>query len=106
MITAGLEDLSALTDDYERARFFGLPDLFRECLTSVRALQTEYKGSEVALAAGELATQVASTMTELQGADADEERLGQTRAAVRAWAAEHGSSHLVELMDSAQQGGN
>lgn len=106
LITAGLEDLSALTDDFERARFFGLPDLFRECLTSVRALQTEYQGSEVATAAGELATQVAATMGELQSAGADEDRLGQTRAAVRAWAAEHGSSHLVELMDTAQKGGN
>ena len=106
LITAGLEDLAALEDDYERATFFGLADLFRECLDEVTALQDEFAGSEVATEADALAQEVRARIASFDVESAREERLQETRAAIQAWAKERGQAALVEHLNAATEGGN
>ena len=106
LITAGLEDLAALEDDYERATFFGLVDLFRECLDEVSALQDEFTGSEVAAEAEALAGQVRARIASFDVESVREERLEETRAAIQAWASEHGQAALVDHLNAATEGGN
>ncbi len=44
---AGLTELRRLRGEVERARFFRLPDLYRQCRRDALATATRYKGSEV-----------------------------------------------------------
>ncbi len=107
LITSGLEDLAALADDFERAKFFGLPDLYRECLADVKALQTEFASTEVAAPAAELAAQVAATIQSLGSSDTETLRLQGARQAVLDWAQERGSDAMAEHLKAAlEMGGN
>jgi hypothetical protein len=47
LLQTGHAELEALRADYERARFFGLADLFRRCGDQTRALAKRYTGSEI-----------------------------------------------------------
>ncbi|MFT6713218.1 MAG: hypothetical protein ACJAVJ_000492 [Planctomycetota bacterium] len=67
MVDAGLADLLALRGDFERATFFGLPELFAACLGAARDLEEEYAGCEVSTAAGLFGDHVADQLRELTG---------------------------------------
>jgi hypothetical protein len=68
LLQRGLEDLAALRDEFERARFFGLADLFRQCADRASALGLRYAGSEVEREAAALVDLIAA---ELYGFDSD-----------------------------------
>lgn len=107
LITSGLEDLAALTDDFERAKFFGLPDLYRECLADVQALQAEFANTEVAPPAAELAAEVTATIQNLGSGDTATLRLKTARQAILDWAQDRGSDAMAEHLKAAlEKGGN
>lgn len=54
LVQSGLDGLTALGDKIERARFFALADLYRECRDSASSIEETYTGSEVATSAAAL----------------------------------------------------
>jgi hypothetical protein len=76
LIQKGLEEVQKAKASAERARFFRLVDLFRQCRRGAEALAEKYAGSEVETAARELA----STIDEdLGGLEQDLSQLERTR---------------------------
>jgi hypothetical protein len=71
MISSGLTDLSALRGDFERAKFFALPELFGACLAGARDLEAEFAGCEVERDAGLFGDHVEQQLRELTGPAAD-----------------------------------
>lgn len=57
-LSAGLAEVAAVRNDVERARFFRLLDLFRQCRERALATATKYAGSEVEASARALAQSV------------------------------------------------
>lgn len=93
LVQGGLEDLAELGVEVERARFFGLADLYRRCRTQALAIERTYSGSEVASAAADLA---AALDTELSALAADGDRTELLRLeAIRASLAERSAPTLA-----------
>jgi pSer/pThr/pTyr-binding forkhead associated (FHA) protein len=63
---AGLIELRDVAAAFERARFFRLVDLFRQCRTRARAVGTKYAGSAVETQAQELVAEVEEALGELE----------------------------------------
>ena len=71
----GFEELRAVSDTLERAEFFRLAELYRDCRERAAAIGLRFAGSEVALAADAVAARATRALGEL-GADGDDlERL-------------------------------
>jgi len=65
LLSAGHGELGELREDFERARFFGLPDLFRRCGARARDLAERFEGSDVATEARELAAAIETEREQL-----------------------------------------
>ena len=76
LLQNGLEELAALRDEFERARFFGLADLFRQVSDRAANLGGQYAGSEVETEAFAL---VAAIAVELTGFDTDRNALERAK---------------------------
>ena len=50
----GLDEINEIEGELERARFFRLVDLFRQCRASAESIGQRYAGSDVAVRASEL----------------------------------------------------
>lgn len=100
-ITAvGRQELKELAVEVERARFFGLGDLYREKLTRVAALQLRYKGSAIEPACLELAAQIEAELNGL-GFDAAKEeakRLEAVASALRAQGSDGLAARVEQYM--------
>jgi len=66
LIQKGLEELRAIRAEIERARFFRLADLYRQCRDKTLALGTRYAGSEVEAQAKTVASEVGVHLAELE----------------------------------------
>ncbi|MDG1499383.1 MAG: FHA domain-containing protein [Planctomycetota bacterium] len=93
MVDEGLADLADLRGDFERAKFFGLPELFATCLGSARDLETEFAGCEVSVAAGSFGDEVADQLRELTGSG--ESGADSVRGAILAHLEDAGHSGLA-----------
>lgn len=117
LVQSGLEDLAALGIEVERARFFGLPDLYRKCRGQALQIERSYTGSEVAAAAADLVS-VLDGELETLAADGDRTELlrlqsiraglearsaSKLAAAVAAYAAER-SDELEDSSDEPAEG--
>lgn len=71
LLQAGFEETSALVAEIERARFFRLVDLYRQCRQMAEAIRARYAGSEVASNAAALVSEIDK---DLQGLEADLDR--------------------------------
>ncbi|MDF1797922.1 MAG: FHA domain-containing protein [Planctomycetota bacterium] len=94
LIAAGLAELDELQDDFERARFFGIPDLFDQCLAGIADVGARYAGSEVETVASSLGERLAGEAKAAVGADVDE--LAAARAAVLELIDSTGSKKLAD----------
>lgn len=65
LVQSGLDGLTALGDKLERARFFALADLYRECRDAARSIEETYTGSEVALSASALVAALDEELSQL-----------------------------------------
>ncbi|MEM7306037.1 MAG: FHA domain-containing protein [Planctomycetota bacterium] len=65
LLQEGLERLGEVRGEVERARFFGLADLFRQCQASADSLASRYAGSEVEVEAQALAAAIGSEVEQL-----------------------------------------
>jgi hypothetical protein len=74
LLQAGHAELNALREAFERARFFGLADLFRRTGDDARALAERYAKSEVEAAAQELAAEIRAEREELEASRREFER--------------------------------
>ena len=106
LVQQGLGDLAALDQQIERARFFGLADLFATCRSRAEQVQQAYAGSEVADTAGRLA---ASLGRELQGlmADSDQsevQRLQSIHAALEQGSAPSLAAEVAGYIADQEQG--
>lgn len=63
---AGLIELAQVEEAFERARFFRLVDLFRQCRARAAAVGAKYAGSAVETQAGALVAQVEESLGELE----------------------------------------
>ncbi|MEM6570050.1 MAG: FHA domain-containing protein [Planctomycetota bacterium] len=75
LIAEGRDALKALAQEVERARFFGLADLFREKLERVRALGAQFEGSVLEESCEALAEQIESELVALDAGKDRNERL-------------------------------
>jgi len=66
LVLAGFEETRALADQIERARFFRLIDLYRECLANATNLAQRYAGSEVEHEAQRLASELGVEIAALE----------------------------------------
>jgi hypothetical protein len=66
LIQKGLEELRSIRAEIERARFFRLADLYRQCRDKTLALGTRYAGSEVEAQAKTVASEVGVHLAELE----------------------------------------
>ena len=90
----GLDQVEVVRSDFERARFFELPDIYRRNLERTRELQLRYAGSEVELQAVRLEKEI---VRELQGYADEAEELERARLARVAGALEKsGAGELAE----------
>jgi hypothetical protein len=106
LIGAGLAEVEALRGDFERAAFFGLPDLYRAVLEGVEALRVEFDGNEVADAASALGVEVRAALAAVGARDAEAQRLAEARQAVLALAKEAGYTDLAKHIETAVEGGS
>jgi hypothetical protein len=65
-VQRGLEEVQKLQAEVERARFFRLPDLFRQSATAIAAVAQRYQQSEVETEAKKLAADVAVDLASLE----------------------------------------
>jgi len=65
LVAAGLAEVEAVRRGLERARFFALPELFRQGRTRAQALAQAYRGSEVEAEATAAAAQAEGELTAL-----------------------------------------
>jgi hypothetical protein len=73
VIRAGMLEVRSIRDEVERARFFQLADLFRQCRESAAAIAERYAPSEVEDAAYEVVAELDIELATLeQGSGADE----------------------------------
>jgi len=104
----GLDQVEVVRSDFERARFFELPDIYRRNLERTRGLQRRYAGSEVELQAVRLEQEIELV---LQGYADEAEELDRAKLARIAEALEEaGASELAEHVreragSSAEDGG-
>ena len=97
-ITAvGRQELKGLATEVERARFFGLGDLYREKLARVRALQARYESTAVAPACEALASDIEAELQKLGSGVAEDE--GKRLEAVASALREHGSEGLAARVE-------
>ena len=75
LIAEGRDARKALAQEVERARFFGLADLFREKLERVRALGAQFEGSVLEESCEALAEQIESELVALDAGKDRNERL-------------------------------
>ena len=94
LVAAGLAELDELQGDFERARFFGIPDLFDQCLAGIADVGARYAGSEVETVANALGGFLAGEAEAAVGAEVDE--LAGARAAVLELTESAGSTKLAE----------
>ena len=106
LVAAGLAELGSFRADLERAAFFGLPDLYRECLQGVIEIGAEFAGSEVAPAAADLGAEVREALAAVSGRDLTEERSHTARAQVLGITREAGQVQLAEHIQAAVDAAN
>lgn len=93
LIQRGMEELQAVRAELERARFFRLVDLYRECRARAEEVAARYAGSEVVEASRELVTEVEGALAAL---DADRGQLEAARlASIRGALERRGSERLA-----------
>lgn len=95
LVGAGLAEVEALRGDFERAAFFGLPDLYRSCLTGLAGIEAEFAGSEVASAAEALGREVEEALAAVGDRDAAKLRLAAAQRAVLELTEEEGLGELA-----------
>lgn len=103
LIQQGLEELRGLREEVERARFFRLVDLYRQCREKARAVGQRYSPSEVEPEAAAVATEV---QQELAGLEADLQRAERARlsAIQRALEAQKAHGLAAELASYLAEG--
>jgi len=104
LIGDGLAEVEALRGDFERAAFFGLPDLYRSCLDGVKAIQAEFAGNEVSAAADSLGQEVAAALAAVGGRDAARQRLATAQEAVLGLAEQEGFGDLAGHIKASLEG--
>ena len=100
-ITAiGRQELKGLSAELERARFFGLGDLYREKLAKVQTLRGRYEGTAVAPACEALAAEIETELSKLGSdtAEDDAKRLEAVASALRAQGSEGLASRVEQYM--------
>jgi pSer/pThr/pTyr-binding forkhead associated (FHA) protein len=83
---AGLEELARVEADFERATFFRLADLYRQCRRSAAGCGTRYAGSAVESQAAELVARIDGSLAGLEE-DLDRDEVRRLRGIHRALAA-------------------
>jgi hypothetical protein len=66
LIQKGLEEVAASKSEVERAQFFRLAELYRECRTRAEAIAVRYQASDVEAAARELVTRIDAELAVLE----------------------------------------
>lgn len=101
LIAAGLAEVGALRADLERAAFFGLADLYRECLAGVTEIRQEFAGSEVEPAALELAGEVRQALASVGLDDLAAARWDAARSKVLELTRAQGDEKLADHIQAA-----
>ena len=76
---AGLVELAEVQASFERARFFRLVDLYRQCKSRAQAVGAKYAGSQVEAQAAALVTEVELALGELE-VDLSKDEVDRLRA--------------------------
>ncbi|MFT5151512.1 MAG: hypothetical protein ACI841_001499, partial [Planctomycetota bacterium] len=82
LMRVGRDEVSTVDGEIERARFFRLVDLYRQCLDSSLALEAKYEGSEVASLAVDVSARVRKELKDLE-ADLDREEVRRLGAILK-----------------------
>ena len=82
LLRVGRDEVSVVAREIERARFFRLRDLYRECLDKCLAIEARYTGSEIEAQASEVSDLVRAELTQLE-AELDREEVRRLDAIVR-----------------------
>jgi len=87
LIRAGLDEVRVLAQEVERARFFRLVDLFRQCRAQASALSARYAGSDVDTTVQDLIAEIDGDLAGLE-ADLDAFERGRLNGILTAFEAQ------------------
>jgi len=98
LIRTGFDELRALEERVERARFFRLADLFRQCKDSANEIAQRYAGSEVETKAQEVIAAIDAELATLE-ADLDQQEVERLKSIQRVLEAQ-GANELAAKVRS------
>ncbi|TDJ71522.1 MAG: FHA domain-containing protein [Planctomycetota bacterium] len=98
LIRQGLDEVRGVAGDVERARFFSLVDLFRQCRDSAEGIARRYAGSEVEQGAKDVAAEIDQDLLLLE-AELDQYELGRLRSILAVLEAD-GATELAQAVQT------
>jgi len=107
LIQQGLESVEAVRQQVERARFFALSDLYRQCRSSAQDVGQRYAGTEVEADAATLLAEIDAALAELTGQDSGtRERLQGVLDALDSSKSPQLYERVKQALEDAPEGGD